>query len=127
MGLGQGRQKLFFLPEPHTDFVLSMVGEELGFLGTTAIMILLALFVVKGFMIAMAAEEPFGRNLAFGVTFMVAFHTLINVGVITGLLPTKGLPLPFLSYGGSSLVVNLIGTGMLIAVSRDRPGDVRCV
>jgi cell division protein FtsW len=127
MGLGQGRQKLFFLPEPHTDFVLSMVGEELGFFGTTAIMILLALFVVKGFMISMAAEEPFGRNLAFGVTFMVAFHTLINVGVITGLLPTKGLPLPFLSYGGSSLVVNLIGTGMLIAVSRDRPGDVRCV
>ena len=121
VGLGEGHQKLFFLPEPHTDFVLSMLGEELGFLGTSVIILLLALFVAKGFMIALAAEDPFGRYLAFGVSFLVAFHTLINVGMISGLLPTKGLPLPFLSYGGSSLVVNMIGTGMLISVSRDRP------
>jgi cell division protein FtsW len=120
VGLGEGHQKLFFLPEPHTDFVLSMLGEELGFLGTSVIILLLALFVAKGFMIALAAEDPFGRYLAFGVSFLVAFHTLINVGMISGLLPTKGLPLPFLSYGGSSLVVNMIGTGMLISVSRDR-------
>jgi cell division protein FtsW len=121
VGLGEGRQKLFFLPEPHTDFVLSMLGEELGFLGTSIVILLLALFVAKGFMIALAAEDPFGRYLALGVSFLVAFHTLINVGAISGLLPTKGLPLPFVSYGGSSLVVNMIGAGMLISVSRDRP------
>ena len=114
------QSSLKFLPEPHTDFVLSMLGEELGFLGTSVIILLLALFVAKGFMIALAAEDPFGRYLAFGVSFLVAFHTLINVGMISGLLPTKGLPLPFLSYGGSSLVVNMIGAGMLISVSRDR-------
>jgi cell division protein FtsW len=121
VGLGEGRQKLFFLPEPHTDFVLSMLGEELGFVGTAIVVLLLGLFVIKGFMIALAAEDPFGRYLALGVSFFVAFHTLINVGAISGLLPTKGLPLPFLSYGGSSLVVNMIGTGMLISVSRNRP------
>jgi cell division protein FtsW len=121
VGLGEGRQKLFFLPEPHTDFVLSMLGEELGFLGTSIVIVLLAAFVAKGFMIALAAEDPFGRYLALGVSFLVAFHTLINVGAISGLLPTKGLPLPFLSYGGSSLVVNMIGTGMLMSVSRNRP------
>ncbi|HEY3196946.1 MAG TPA: putative lipid II flippase FtsW [Nitrospirales bacterium] len=121
VGLGEGRQKLFFLPEPHTDFVLSMLGEEFGFLGTSIVIVLLAAFVAKGFMIALAAEDPFGRYLAFGVSFLVAFHTLINVGAISGLLPTKGLPLPFLSYGGSSLIVNMIGTGMLMSVSRNRP------
>jgi cell division protein FtsW len=121
VGLGEGRQKLFFLPEPHTDFVLSMLGEELGFLGTSIVIILLAVFVAKGFIIALAAEDPFGRYLALGVSFLVAFHTLINVGAISGLLPTKGLPLPFLSYGGSSLIVNMIGTGMLMSVSRNRP------
>jgi cell division protein FtsW len=126
VGLGEGRQKLFFLPEPHTDFVLSMLGEELGFVGTAAIVLLLALFVMKGFMIAMAAEDPFGRYLALGVTFLVASHTLINVGVISGLLPTKGLPLPFVSYGGSSLIVNMIGAGMLICVSRHRPAVRPC-
>jgi cell division protein FtsW len=121
VGLGEGRQKLFFLPEPHTDFVLSMLGEELGFLGTSIVIVLLAAFVAKGFMIAWAAEDPFGRYLALGVSFLVAFHTLINVGAISGLLPTKGLPLPFVSYGGSSLIVNMIGTGMLMSVSRNRP------
>jgi cell division protein FtsW len=123
VGLGEGRQKLFFLPEPHTDFVLSMLGEELGFLGTSIVIVLLAAFVAKGFMIALAAEDPFGRYLALGVSFLIAFHTLINVGAISGLLPTKGLPLPFLSYGGSSLIVNMIGTGMLMSVSRNRPAS----
>jgi cell division protein FtsW len=123
VGLGEGRQKLFFLPEPHTDFVLSMLGEELGFLGTSIVIVLLAAFVAKGFMIALAAEDPFGRYLALGVSFLVAFHTLINVGAISGLLPTKGVPLPLLSYGGSSLVVHMIGTGMLMSVSRNRPAS----
>jgi cell division protein FtsW len=126
VGLGEGRQKLFFLPEPHTDFVLSMLGEELGFIGTAAIVLLLGLFVVKGFMIALSAEDPFGRYVALGVSFLVAAHTIINVGVISGMLPTKGLPLPFLSYGGSSLVVNMIGTGMLVSISRYRPALRPC-
>lgn len=121
VGLGEGRQKLFYLPEPHTDFVLSMLGEELGFVGAAGIVLLLGLFVAKGFAIALASTDQFGRYLALGVSFMVAFHTLINVGAISGLLPTKGLPLPFVSYGGSSLVVNLVGAGFLLAVSRDRP------
>jgi len=121
VGLGEGRQKLFYLPEPHTDFVLSALGEELGFVGSAAVVLLLGLFVAKGLLIAMDATDPFGRYLALGVSFLVAFHTLINVGVITGLLPTKGLPLPFLSYGGSALAVNMIGTGILMSVSRDRP------
>jgi cell division protein FtsW len=121
VGLGEGRQKLFYLPEPHTDFVLSALGEEAGFLGTIAVLLLLGWFVVRGFAIALEADDPFARYLALGVCFFVGFHTLINVGVITGLLPTKGLTLPFVSYGGSSLVVNMIGTGLLIAVSRHRP------
>ncbi|MEK9172873.1 MAG: FtsW/RodA/SpoVE family cell cycle protein, partial [Nitrospirota bacterium] len=121
VGLGEGRQKLFYLPEPHTDFVLSALGEEAGFLGTIAVLLLLGWFVARGFAIALEADDPFARYLALGVCFFVGFHTLINVGVITGLLPTKGLTLPFVSYGGSSLVVNMIGTGLLIAVSRHRP------
>jgi len=121
VGLGEGRQKLFYLPEPHTDFVLSALGEELGFVGAAAVVLLLGMFVAKGLVIAIAATDPFGRYLALGVSLLVGVHTLINVGVITGLLPTKGLPLPFLSYGGSALVVNMIGTGILMSVSRDRP------
>ena len=121
VGMGEGRQKLFYLPEPHTDFVLSALGEEAGFLGTIAVMLMLGWFVARGFAIALEADDPFARYLALGVSFFVGFHTLINVGVITGLLPTKGLTLPFVSYGGSSLVINMIGTGLLIAVSRHRP------
>ena len=121
VGVGEGRQKLFYLPEPHTDFVLSALGEEAGFLGTIAVLLMLGWFVARGFAIALEADDPFARYLALGVSFFVGFHTLINVGVITGLLPTKGLTLPFVSYGGSSLVVNMIGTGLLIAVSRHRP------
>jgi cell division protein FtsW len=121
VGLGEGRQKLFYLPEPHTDFVLSALGEEAGFLGTMAVLLLLGWFVARGLGIALEAEDPFARYLALGVSFLVGFHTLINVGVVTGMLPTKGLTLPFVSYGGSSLVVNMIGTGLLIAVSRHRP------
>jgi cell division protein FtsW len=121
VGLGEGRQKLFYLPEPHTDFILSALGEELGFVGTAAVVLLLGLFVAKGIEIAMDANDPFSRYLALGVSFLVGFHTLVNVGVITGLLPTKGLPLPFVSYGGSALVVNMIGSGILMAISRDRP------
>ncbi|WP_447973477.1 putative lipid II flippase FtsW [Nitrospira sp. Kam-Ns4a] len=120
VGLGEGKQKLFFLPEAHTDFVLALVGEELGLFGTSAIMLLFAMLVIKGLQIAGRAREPFGRHLAAGVTLLIGLQALINAGVVTGLLPTKGLTLPLVSYGGSSLLVTLLAIGMLLSVSRDR-------
>ncbi len=122
VGLGEGQQKLFFLPEAHTDFVLALVGEELGLAGTTAIMTLFGLLVLKGFQIAGRAREPFGRHLALGITLLIGFQALINAGVATGLLPTKGLTLPLVSYGGSSLLVSLLAIGILLNISRDRQG-----
>ena len=122
VGLGEGKQKLFFLPEAHTDFVLALVGEELGLVGSVAIVLLFGLFVLKGFQIAGRARDPFGRHLAMGITMLVGMQALVNAGVVTGLLPTKGLTLPFVSYGGSSLVANLFGVGILLSISRDRQG-----
>jgi cell division protein FtsW len=122
VGLGEGQQKLFFLPEAHTDFVLALVGEELGLAGTTTIMALFGLLVLKGFQIAGRAREPFGRHLALGITLLIGFQALINAGVATGLLPTKGLTLPLVSYGGSSLLVSLLAIGILLNISRDRQG-----
>lgn len=122
VGLGEGKQKLFFLPEAHTDFVLALVGEELGLAGSVAIVLLFGLFVLKGFQIAGRARSPFGRHLAMGITMLVGMQALVNAGVVTGLLPTKGLTLPFVSYGGSSLVANLFGVGILLSISRDRQG-----
>ena len=120
VGLGEGKQKLFFLPEAHTDFVLALVGEELGLFGTTAIMLLFVLLLLKGFQIAGNAREPFGRYVALGITLLIGVQALVNAGVVTGVLPTKGLTLPLVSYGGSSLVVSLLAVGILLSVSRDR-------
>jgi cell division protein FtsW len=120
VGLGEGKQKLFFLPEAHTDFVLALVGEELGLLGTGAIIVLFAILVLKGFQIAGRAREPFGRHLALGITLSFGLQALINAGVVTGLLPTKGLTLPLVSYGGSSLLVSLLSIGILLSIGRDR-------
>ena len=120
VGLGEGKQKLFFLPEAHTDFVLALVGEELGLVGAAGIMLLFGLLVLKGFRVAGTAREPFGRHLALGITLLIGVQALINACVVTGLMPTKGLTLPLVSYGGSSLVVSLLGIGMLLSVSRDR-------
>jgi cell division protein FtsW len=122
VGLGEGKQKLFFLPEAHTDFVLALVGEEVGLLGTACVMLLYALLVVKGFQIAGRAREPFGRHLALGITLLIGGQALINAGVVTGMLPTKGLTLPLVSYGGSSLIVSLLAIGILLSISRDRQG-----
>ncbi|MBM4124968.1 MAG: stage V sporulation protein E, partial [Nitrospira sp.] len=122
VGLGEGEQKLFFLPEAHTDFVLALAGEELGLVGTSAIMLLYAILVLKGFQIASRAREPFGRHLALGITLLIGLQALINAGVVTGMLPTKGLTLPLVSYGGSSLMVNLLAIGILLSISRDRQG-----
>ena len=120
VGLGEGKQKLYFLPEAHTDFVLSLVGEELGLVGTVTVILLFAVFVWRGFQIAARARVPFGQHLGMGITLLIGGQALVNAAVVTGLLPTKGLTLPFVSYGGSSLVVSLIGVGILLSISRDR-------
>jgi cell division protein FtsW len=120
VGLGEGKQKLFFLPEAHTDFVLALMGEELGLVGTGIIILLFAVFAIRGFQIAARAQMPFGRYLGMGITLLIAVQALINASVVTGLLPTKGLTLPFVSYGGSSLVMSLVGVGILLNISRDR-------
>lgn len=122
VGLGEGKQKLFFLPEAHTDFVLALIGEELGLAGTAAVILLFAVFVWRGFLIASRARVPFGRYLGMGITLLIGMQALVNAAVVTGLLPTKGLTLPFVSYGGSSLVVSLVGVGILLSISRDRHG-----
>ena len=120
VGLGEGKQKLFFLPEAHTDFVLALVGEELGLAGTGTVILLFAVFVWRGFQIAARARVPFGKFLGMGITLLIGIQALVNAAVVTGLLPTKGLTLPFVSYGGSSLVVSCVGVGMLLSISRDR-------
>lgn len=120
VGLGEGKQKLFFLPEAHTDFVLALIGEELGFVGAGVIILLFVLFMIRGFQISTRARVPFGRYLGIGITTLIGVQVLVNACVVTGLVPTKGLTLPFVSYGGSSLVVSLAGVGMLLSISRDR-------
>jgi len=120
VGLGEGRQKLLFLPYPHTDFIFSVIGEELGLVGTLIVLACFMLLVWRGIRLSIRVTDPFGQFLAVGMTLMIGLSALINLGVVTGLLPTKGLPLPFLSYGGSSLVANLVGMGFLLSISRYR-------
>lgn len=118
VGLGQGKQKLMFLPEGHTDFVLALVGEELGLIGTCGLLALFAILVCKGFRVAALAPDLFGRYLALGITLLLGIQALINAGVVSGLLPTKGLTLPLVSYGGSSLLVTMLALGILLSVAR---------
>lgn len=118
MGLGEGRQKLFFLPYPHTDFIFAVIGEELGLLGTLTVLILFGMLAWRGLSISLRAPDLFGRHLAFGLTMMIVVQAMVNMAVVTGLVPTKGLTLPFLSYGGSSLVANLAAVGILWNISR---------
>lgn len=117
LGLGDGRQKLFFLPEAHTDFIFSVIGEEVGLLGVFAILVLFFLFAFRGLMVAINAKDQFGRFLAAGITLMISGQALLNIGIVLGLLPTKGLPLPFVSFGGSALVMSLAATGILLNIS----------
>jgi cell division protein FtsW len=117
-GIGGSRQKLFYLPESHTDFIFAIVGEELGFVGAVAIVTLFAVLVWRGLRIGLRAPEPFGAYLALGITLLIATQTLVNLGVVTGLLPTKGLPLPFISFGGSALLMTMLSTGILLNISQ---------
>jgi cell division protein FtsW len=115
-GLGEGRQKLFFLPEAHTDFILSVIGEELGLLGVTGVIAFYVIFLICGVKIAFKAKDLHGQYLALGLTFMVVLQAALNMAVVMGLLPPKGLPLPFISYGGTSLMVNMAAVGMLLNI-----------
>lgn len=120
VGLGQGRQKLFYLPAAHTDFIFSIIGEELGLIGTVAVVILFILFIWSAAKIAMRASDGFGHYLSVGIISLIAFKAIVNIGVSIGSLPTKGLPLPFVSYGGTSLVFNMIGLGLLLNISKSK-------
>ncbi len=117
-GLGEGAQKLFFLPYPHTDFVFSTIGEELGFLGAVAVVAAFLILLWRGLRVAAGVPDRFLALIAFGTTVMLAGQAFINIGVCLALLPTKGLPLPFLSYGGSSLVTSLAAAGLLLNASQ---------
>jgi cell division protein FtsW len=117
-GLGDGRQKLGFVPEHHTDFIFSIIGEELGLIATMLVLAGFVGIVISGIYIAHHAREPFGLYLASGITFLIGLQAFINIGVVTGVLPNKGLPLPFISYGGSNLLMMLTGTGLLLSIAR---------
>ncbi len=119
VGLGNSNQKLFYLPESHTDFIFSIIGEELGLLGASLIVILFAILVWQGMRLAFCKDSEFSRLLTLGISATIGLEAAINIGVTTGVLPTKGLPLPFMSYGGSSLVMHLILVAMLLNLGRE--------
>ncbi len=122
LGLGDGRQKLFFLPEAHTDFIFSIVGEELGLVGAAIVIGLYGVVVWRGIRAALRAADPFGAYLALGLTFLIGLGACVNLGVAMGVLPTKGLTLPFISYGGTSLVGSLFCAGTLLSISQCQGG-----
>ena len=118
LGLGNGRQKLGFVPEHHTDFIFSIIGEELGLLATMAVVLLFIALAICGVFIARRSSDAFGLLLGTGLTFMIGFQAFINIAVVTSVLPNKGMPLPFISYGGSNLVLMLVAVGLLISICR---------
>ncbi|MDQ0190969.1 stage V sporulation protein E [Alicyclobacillus cycloheptanicus] len=118
LGLGNSRQKYLYLPEPQTDFVYSIIGEELGLLGAATVLLLFCVLVWRGFRTAIFAPDEFGSLLAVGITGMIGVQVLINVGVVTGSIPATGITLPLISYGGSSLTLMLTGIGILLNISR---------
>jgi len=118
VGLMESRQKLFFLPESHTDFIFAVICEEAGFIGAVIVVALFAMYGWRGFVAAMKAPDEFGRLLGLGITTMVVGQALVNLSVVLGLMPTKGIPLPFISYGGSSLLGMLLATGVLLNISQ---------
>ncbi len=121
VGFGEGRQKFGFLPEPHNDFIFSMIGEEWGFLGTSGVILAYLALVVVGFRVARAAPDLFGQLLAVGITSYLALHAVLHMAVGLGVIPTTGLPLPLVSYGRSNLLVTLVSLGILISIARGDP------
>ncbi|MBU5482984.1 stage V sporulation protein E [Clostridium sp. MSJ-11] len=120
VGIGQSRQKCYYIPEPHNDFIFAVIGEELGLIGCTFIIVLFVLFVWRGIVTAVKAKDTYGTLLAIGITSVIAVQALINIAVVTGSIPVTGVPLPFISYGGSSLVVNMTAMGILLNISRHK-------
>jgi len=118
LGLMEGKQKLFYLPEPHTDFIFAVSAEELGLIGAVFISALFLIFAWRGFRAAFRARDTFGRFLACGITTMVVLQAFFNISVVLVLLPTKGIPLPFISYGGSSLFLTLASVGVLLNITQ---------
>lgn len=124
VGIGNSMQKLFYLPEPHTDFILSVIAEEGGFVMVLAVIGLFVIMIVRGFLISVRAPDLFGTLLAGGLTVVIAMETFINMACVMGLMPTKGLALPFLSYGGTSLIMSMISVGIILNISsRIKPGE----
>jgi cell division protein FtsW len=121
-GLGNGKQKLFYLPEGHTDFIFSLIGEELGLLGAIVVLLCFGVLAMRGFRIATRSRDCFARLLAFGLTFLMVGQAILNISVATGLLPTKGMPLPLVSYGGSAMIASGVEVGLLLALSREARG-----
>ncbi len=124
-GLMAGVQKLFYLPEPHTDFIFAVVGEELGIIGASGILICFCVIAWRGLRISMRAEDTFGSFVALGLTTMIAVQAFVNMSVVLGLMPTKGIPLPLMSFGGSSLLMNLLGMGVLLNISQHESAEAR--
>ncbi|MBN1872106.1 MAG: putative lipid II flippase FtsW [Candidatus Omnitrophica bacterium] len=119
VGLGNSKQKLFYLPESHTDFIFSIIGEEFGFVGTAFIVIVFLLLVWKCFAVAFGRQSEFARLTAIGISSMIGIEAIINIGVSSGIMPTKGLPLPFMSYGGSSMIAHLILIAIILNISKE--------
>ena len=117
VGVGASKQKLFYLPEPHTDFIFSIIGEELGFLGVCSVVAIFCFIIIKGVRISLSAKDLYSTYLGFGLTALFGLQVLVNMAVVLGLLPTKGLTLPLLSYGGSSMVVTLLSIGVLLNIA----------
>jgi cell division protein FtsW len=117
-GLMEGKQKLFYLPEPHTDFIFAVTAEELGLVGALFVVTLFAVFLWRGMRVSWRTEDTFGRYLAVGITSMVVLQAFINISVVLGMMPTKGIPLPLVSYGGSSLFVTLACVGVLLNITK---------
>ena len=117
-GLGESKQKLFYLPEPHTDFIFAIIGEELGLVGALLVVVLFAVLIWRGLRVGLRAPDAFGAYLALGLTLLLASQTIVNLGVVTGVLPTKGLPLPFISFGGSAILTTMVATGLLLNISQ---------
>ncbi|MGL4850074.1 MAG: putative lipid II flippase FtsW [Clostridium sp.] len=120
LGLGQSRQKTMYMPEPHNDFIFSIIGEELGYIGCLVVISLFIFFIWRGIKISMEARDSYGSLIAIGITAIIGIQCLINIAVVTGSMPVTGVPLPFISYGGSSLVINLAAVGILLNISRQK-------
>lgn len=117
-GFGQSKQKYLYLPFPHNDFIFSVLAEELGFVGCLVVILLFAIFIWRGVLIAMRAPDMFGSLLATGITAMIAIQVIINIAVVTNSMPVTGMPLPFFSYGGTALIILLCSVGLLLNISR---------